>query len=66
MDQFLLDAPSAEPLAARLSAWRADVEGWRRRIAPQGAALRAYSLDDMCAALVAAGETRAPAETVRA
>ena len=41
-------------LADRLCAWRRDLEAWPSRVAGLGAALRAYTWDDMAAEFVAA------------
>lgn len=55
--ELLLDDPSdVDELVRRLRAWRADVEGWKRRIRPFSDQLRARSWDDMAAEIVAIAE----------
>jgi hypothetical protein len=61
-EMVLPDPDDAGGLAVRLRRWRADVDGWRRRFAPLGAALRARGWDTMAAEIVALAEaeTRPP------
>jgi glycosyltransferase involved in cell wall biosynthesis len=56
----LLDPEDAADLAARLRRWRADADGWRRRFAPLGAALRARGWERMAEELVALADARLP------
>ena len=52
---LIVPAPEdAGGLADRLWAWRRDLEAWPARVAGLGAALRAYTWDDMAAEFVAA------------
>lgn len=54
---LLIDNPSdPDELARRLRGWRADVEGWKRRVRPFSDLLRARSWDDMAAEFVAVAE----------
>jgi hypothetical protein len=52
-EALLPDGIAPAQLADRLRAWRTDVQGWRARAAASGARLRARSLSDMAAELVA-------------
>lgn len=54
---LLPDPGDVGDLVARLRRWRADIAGWKRRVAPLGAALRAWSWRDMAAQIVAAAAT---------
>jgi hypothetical protein len=57
---LILDDPdSAEELVARLLAWRADLEGWRRLVLPVSAALRAHSWRVMAEQMVSLVENQA-------
>jgi glycosyltransferase involved in cell wall biosynthesis len=51
-DLLLPDPEDAEDLAERLRRWRADLEGYRGRVAELSAVLRSYTWDDMAAAIV--------------
>ena len=66
-DMVLPDPDDARDLGARLRRWRADADGWRRRFAPLGAALRARGWDAMAAEIVelAEADARPPAGAVR-
>jgi hypothetical protein len=50
---LLPQGASADTVADRLRAWRADIEGWRLRAAATAARLRARSWTAMAAELVA-------------
>lgn len=58
-DEFLLDGADGAQLAARLTAWRASAGSHAVPVEQLGARLRAHSLDDMCADIVAAAEPSA-------
>lgn len=51
--ELLLDNPcDSRELVAKLSVWRGDIEGFRRRVVPFADALRSRSWDDMAAEFV--------------
>jgi glycosyltransferase involved in cell wall biosynthesis len=51
-EAVLPEGASPSALAARLRAWRGDIEGWKRRIAITAARIRARTWDDMAAEIV--------------
>lgn len=55
-DGLLPENVSADELAHRLRAWRADVRGWRERAAPSARRVRARSWADMAAEFVSVVE----------
>lgn len=50
---LLPDPEDVAGLVSRMLQWRADIEGWRRRLKPFTDTLRAYSWDDMAERIVA-------------
>jgi glycosyltransferase involved in cell wall biosynthesis len=57
---LLREAEDADELATLMLRWRADVEGFKRRIEPLARTLRARTWDDMAADIVALAENNGP------
>ncbi len=51
-DMVMPDPESVTDLVNRLLLWRGDMQGWKRRFEPLGAALRSYQWPDMAARIV--------------
>jgi glycosyltransferase involved in cell wall biosynthesis len=65
-DLLLDDPPQVEDLVSRLRFWRADIEGYRRRVAPFGELLRQRSWTDMASEIFQLMESCSEAQTPEA
>ncbi|MCI0684022.1 MAG: glycosyltransferase family 4 protein [Gemmataceae bacterium] len=64
-EMILADPEDAADLAARLRAWRTDINGWRERIRPVSRRLRLHDWNAMARQIVSLAETSATSEVFK-